>query len=184
MRCNIEAEAAGELLHWSLSGVKRLKSREGRMCSWGFFGFSSHCLCAQKYPMLLYLAAACVPITSSAKATPLRPQKYQLHSNEEHDLFFDLLERLLDYEPKERLTAREALAHPFFRDLHATCSAAVRYSSSRSRWLTAQAELAQSPAAAAPRADPVPRRRRHLGSSLLCYSLLFAFLVLSVLSNF
>jgi len=36
-------------------------------------------------------------------------------TTEEKILFYDLILRLLQYEPKKRLTAREALQHPFFR---------------------------------------------------------------------
>ena len=31
-----------------------------------------------------------------------------------HDLFLDLLKKLLDYDPDKRITANEALKHPFF----------------------------------------------------------------------
>ncbi|MCO5603703.1 hypothetical protein L7F22_057854 [Adiantum nelumboides] len=38
------------------------------------------------------------------------------HADHSAGLLIDLLERLLKYDPEERLTAREALKHPFFRE--------------------------------------------------------------------
>ena len=33
---------------------------------------------------------------------------------EEHKLLFDLIEKMLRYEPSERISLNEALRHPFF----------------------------------------------------------------------
>ncbi|XP_043113525.1 dual specificity protein kinase CLK2b [Puntigrus tetrazona] len=46
---------------------------------------------------------------------PLR--RYVLCETEEHHLFFDLLEGLLEYEPDRRLSLSSALRHPFFGPL-------------------------------------------------------------------
>lgn len=41
-----------------------------------------------------------------------------LSQDYEHQLLFDLMERLLEYEPLKRITAWEALKHPFFSHEH------------------------------------------------------------------
>jgi len=41
-----------------------------------------------------------------------------LSQDYEHQLLFDLMERLLEYEPLKRITAWEALRHPFFSHEH------------------------------------------------------------------
>uniref|UniRef100_A0A3Q2Y438 dual-specificity kinase n=1 Tax=Hippocampus comes TaxID=109280 RepID=A0A3Q2Y438_HIPCM len=47
-----------------------------------------------------------------AKCKPL--QKYLLSQGREHHQFFDLLERMLEYEPSKRISLSSALSHPFF----------------------------------------------------------------------
>ncbi|KAG7237587.1 hypothetical protein INR49_032151 [Caranx melampygus] len=47
-----------------------------------------------------------------AKCKPLR--KYLLSHGTEHHLFFDLLEKMLEYEPSKRISLSSALRHPFF----------------------------------------------------------------------
>uniref|UniRef100_A0A667XWR4 dual-specificity kinase n=1 Tax=Myripristis murdjan TaxID=586833 RepID=A0A667XWR4_9TELE len=51
----------------------------------------------------------------NAKCKPLR--RYLLSKGAEHLQFFDLLERMLEYEPSKRITLSSALRHPFFRPL-------------------------------------------------------------------
>ena len=41
-------------------------------------------------------------------------------SNETPDQAADLIERLLEYEPEMRITAKEALDHPYFNELKET----------------------------------------------------------------
>lgn len=38
----------------------------------------------------------------------------------EHELLFDLIHRMLEYDPAERITLKEALKHPFFYPLKKT----------------------------------------------------------------
>ncbi|KAM7420904.1 hypothetical protein PAMA_015216 [Pampus argenteus] len=51
-----------------------------------------------------------------AKCKPLRT--YLLSHGTEHHQFFDLLERMLEYEPSRRISLSSALCHPFFMPLH------------------------------------------------------------------
>ena len=41
-------------------------------------------------------------------------KRYQSGKTHEEDLLFDLIARLLEYQPEKRLSAAEALQHPFF----------------------------------------------------------------------
>lgn len=41
------------------------------------------------------------------------------NNSEEHRQLFDLIARMLEYEPSQRITLREALKHPFFSKLPA-----------------------------------------------------------------
>ncbi|XP_073952555.1 CDC like kinase darkener of apricot isoform X7 [Choristoneura fumiferana] len=45
--------------------------------------------------------------------------RYQQSNSEEHRQLFDLITRMLEYEPSQRITLREALKHPFFSKLPA-----------------------------------------------------------------
>ncbi|KAM9851703.1 dual specificity protein kinase CLK2b [Aulostomus maculatus] len=47
-----------------------------------------------------------------AKCKPLR--KHQLSQGTEHHQFFDLLDRMLEYEPSKRISLSSVLCHPFF----------------------------------------------------------------------
>uniref|UniRef100_A0A3Q4M7K0 dual-specificity kinase n=2 Tax=Neolamprologus brichardi TaxID=32507 RepID=A0A3Q4M7K0_NEOBR len=51
-----------------------------------------------------------------SKCKPLR--EYLLSHGREHHHFFDLLERMLEYEPSKRISLSSALCHPFFQPLH------------------------------------------------------------------
>ncbi|XP_047453606.1 dual specificity protein kinase CLK2b isoform X2 [Mugil cephalus] len=51
-----------------------------------------------------------------SKCKPLR--KYLLSHGTEHHQFFDLLEKMLEYEPSKRICLSSALGHPFFLPLH------------------------------------------------------------------
>ncbi|XP_057332227.1 dual specificity protein kinase CLK2 isoform X4 [Microplitis mediator] len=46
--------------------------------------------------------------------------RYMLSEEEEHRQLFDLIQRMLDYEPSERITLKDALLHPFFDALPAS----------------------------------------------------------------
>lgn len=60
-------------------------------------------------------------------------KKYKRGDGESHELFFNLLEHLLEYEPEKRLTAREAMSHPFFYGMSVPCFSSSRHSHSKSR---------------------------------------------------
>lgn len=45
------------------------------------------------------------------------PQRYLQSNSEESRQLFDLIARMLEYEPSQRITLREALKHPFFNKL-------------------------------------------------------------------
>lgn len=45
-------------------------------------------------------------------------QKYLLSHGTEHHQFFDLMEKMLEYEPLKRIPLPSALEHPFFMPLH------------------------------------------------------------------
>ncbi|XP_054638695.1 dual specificity protein kinase CLK2-like [Dunckerocampus dactyliophorus] len=67
-----------------------------------------------------------------AKCKPLRG--YLLSQGREHHQFFDLLEKMLEYEPSKRISLSSALSHPFFMQAQQLARrAAVRNSSSMSR---------------------------------------------------
>lgn len=48
------------------------------------------------------------------KCRPLR--SYMRSHSTKHNQLFDLIERMLEYRPEKRITLKEALKHPFFRD--------------------------------------------------------------------
>ncbi|XP_073250797.1 dual specificity protein kinase CLK2-like [Porites lutea] len=60
-------------------------------------------------------------------------RKYKRGDGETHELFFNLIEHLLDYEPEKRLTAKEAMSHPFFYGMNMSYSSGSRHSHSKSR---------------------------------------------------
>lgn len=41
-------------------------------------------------------------------------QRYKQSDETDHTQLFDLILRMLEYEPSQRITLREALVHPFF----------------------------------------------------------------------
>lgn len=41
-------------------------------------------------------------------------QRYKQSDESDHTQLFDLVARMLEYEPSQRITLREALCHPFF----------------------------------------------------------------------
>jgi len=45
-------------------------------------------------------------------------KQYMLSQDNEHKLLFDLMEKLLEYEPLKRITARKVLRHLFFTRGH------------------------------------------------------------------
>ena len=46
-------------------------------------------------------------------------QRYMLNDDEENRQLFDLIQKMLDYEPSQRITLKDALTHPFFDELPA-----------------------------------------------------------------
>ncbi|KAM6910673.1 dual specificity protein kinase CLK2b [Xenentodon cancila] len=58
-----------------------------------------------------------------SKCKPLR--KYLLSHGTEHHQLFDLLERMLEYEPSKRISLPSALDHPFFTPPHPTARTQV-----------------------------------------------------------
>ena len=44
-------------------------------------------------------------------------QEFMLSQDDEHELLFDLIQKMLEYEPAKRITLKEALKHPFFYPL-------------------------------------------------------------------
>ena len=68
-------------------------------------------------------------------------KRYQVSDEEDHVLLFDVIQRMLDYEPSQRITLTEALKHPFFDKIppHLRLGADRvdrERSHSLSRWLT------------------------------------------------
>lgn len=62
-------------------------------------------------------------------------QKYLLSYGTEHHQFFDLLERMLEYEPLNRISPSSVLCHPFFLPvIHPRRSQIWRNSCDMSRW--------------------------------------------------
>ena len=47
------------------------------------------------------------------------PQRYLMSDSDEHRQLFELIERMLEYDPSQRITMREALAHQYFDKLSA-----------------------------------------------------------------
>lgn len=44
-------------------------------------------------------------------------KRYQMSDEDDHVLLFDLIQRMLEYEPSQRIALCEALKHPFFDKL-------------------------------------------------------------------
>lgn len=65
--------------------------------------------------------ARSLPYQSAAPSSlsPLLVQTYMLHDSLEHAQLFDLMRRMLEFEPSQRITFSEALLHPFFAGLSA-----------------------------------------------------------------
>jgi len=47
--------------------------------------------------------------------------KYRMAEAEDHKLLFDLIQKMLVYDPNERITMNEALRHPFFNAIPHHC---------------------------------------------------------------
>ena len=45
-------------------------------------------------------------------------QDFNTYKNAESDALFDLMKKLLDLNPRNRISAEDALKHPFFQDLY------------------------------------------------------------------
>lgn len=58
------------------------------------------------------------PITLTEALVPPPPeQSYMLQDSVEHVQLFDLMRRMLEFDPAQRITLAEALLHPFFAGL-------------------------------------------------------------------
>lgn len=44
-------------------------------------------------------------------------QRYKQSDEPDHNNLFDLIQKMLEYEPSERITLREAMRHPFFEKI-------------------------------------------------------------------
>lgn len=44
-------------------------------------------------------------------------QRYKVADDEEHAQLFDLMERMLEYDPSQRICLGDALRHPFFEKI-------------------------------------------------------------------
>ena len=62
--------------------------------------------------------AASISIHSNQNLT-LSLQKYRMSDGDEHRQLFDLILKMLVYEPSVRITLAEALRHPFFNGVAA-----------------------------------------------------------------
>ncbi|XP_064142904.1 dual specificity protein kinase CLK1 isoform X4 [Loxodonta africana] len=54
----------------------------------------------------------------SRRCKPLK--EFMLSQDAEHELLFDLIQKMLEYDPAKRITLKEALKHPFFSPLKKT----------------------------------------------------------------
>lgn len=45
-------------------------------------------------------------------------QRYMTSNNKDHEQLFDLIEKMLDYDPAKRQTLDQCLQHPFFSCFH------------------------------------------------------------------
>lgn len=69
-----------------------------------------------KYSVVVNTIRAFVSDSSRTKDV-LFLQRYMQGTSEEQRQLFDLIARMLEYEPAQRITLREALKHPFFNKL-------------------------------------------------------------------
>lgn len=60
-------------------------------------------------------------------------QRYKQCDDTEHTQLFDLILKMLEYEPSQRITLREAMSHPFFDKIPATQRLGDRASSGDTR---------------------------------------------------
>lgn len=54
----------------------------------------------------------------STECVVLLHQRYLTSNNKDHEQLFDLVEKMLDYDPAKRLTLDRCLQHPFFSCYH------------------------------------------------------------------
>jgi serine/threonine protein kinase len=69
-----------------------------------------------QYPSVLCIAVLCVTDLDKACDSILWQNLIMHHVDHSGGLLIDLLQGLLKFEPSERLTAKEALKHPFFKE--------------------------------------------------------------------
>lgn len=67
--------------------------------------------------LAVYSCRSATPLSLSPPA--LLFQTYMLHDSLEHAQLFDLMRRMLEFDPSRRITFSEALLHPFFAGLSA-----------------------------------------------------------------
>lgn len=68
---------------------------------------------------MLYLGWEAALPRQGLSLCPCPFQTYMLHDSLEHAQLFDLMRRMLEFDPSQRITFSEALLHPFFAGLSA-----------------------------------------------------------------
>lgn len=61
-----------------------------------------------------------------------------ISSDQEHEQLFDLIQQLLIYDPRKRLTSQEALKHPFFYPYTRSATTHTTHSTQSKRSLSSQ----------------------------------------------
>ena len=69
----------------------------------------------------------------SPSLPPSLLQRYMLSADPEHEQLFDLIQQLLIYDPRKRLSAADALKHPFFAPYTRSAAAHPAHASSQSK---------------------------------------------------
>lgn len=91
------------------------RGQEGNPLCWG--RGNSHSLAVH------HRTGGCCLLPVVLEPTRISPtllfQTYMLHDSLEHAQLFDLMRRMLEFDPSQRITFSEALLHPFFAGLSA-----------------------------------------------------------------